>query len=200
MQQSPRAGAAHSYSNEVEALTEKIIACYRRTTAELVVIGGCLKKLKQIMPYKEYVAHVEGVLGMSATQAVRLISLFEKLDGRTNDVVLGAKPAVLYVLVESKAKDVDRLIDGREITLNGERKTVADLTLKEAKKLTAKKKYEPKWEIEREIATLFEEMIDECAFYILEAKAVKSIPNRSLLIAYVKEVQSCLAQLEKVLR
>ena len=193
-------GAEALRLREVEALTGRIMTCYRRTTSELMEIGHCLIGLKQIMPYKEFVSHVESRLGMSSTQAARLMSLYECFEGRTTEAVLSAKPTVLYVLAEAKSKELDQLVKGHELAIDGERKTLSSLTVKDARMLIQRKEQEPPFEFDRELATLCEEAIDEFSFYIVEAGNLKLVPNKPRLHAYVKEVRSCLVQLENILR
>lgn len=200
MQQTPKEGAAHFRSREVEALTEKIMACYRRTTSELIVVGQCLKEIKQLLEYKDFVTHVEDCLGMSMTQATRLILLFERYGSRPNQNILSAKPTVLYILAESKSEEVANLIRGHELKFEGKKKSVAELTVKDAKKLTAKKVVEAKFEFDRELATLCEEAIDEFSFFVAEAKFQRNLSNKAQLRSYVVEVKACLVQLENCLR
>lgn len=200
MQQSPTTGAAHLRSREVEALTEKIMACYRKTTSELIEVGRCISEIKKLLDYKEFVVHIEGRLGMSTTQAARLMALFERFGKNPNHAVLNAKPTVLYILAESNSEEIESLIRGREANVDGKRKSVKELSVKDAKKIAGKKQVELNFEFDRELATLCEEAIDEFSFFIAEAQNKVKVLNKANLRAYVQEVRSCLAQLENILR
>lgn len=200
MQQPPKLGAAHSHSKEVEALTQEIISAYRRTTEELIRVGRCLAQIKSLMSYQDYVRLLKERLRMSPSQSVRLIALYEKFHDTKNEDVLKAKPAVLYLLADANNSEVEKLISGKAVDVRGGKKLVAELSVKEAKKIVAKKEVEEPFEFDRCLASLLEEALDELTFFIVEAKALKNIPNKKYLREYIKEVKSCFAQLENILR
>lgn len=198
---------------EVKELTDKVKVVWRNSVQGIIVIGRCLNRLKEIMPRELYLKHIQEQFGMNEMHAHRLISVYKKFGNAASLNLLASKPSVLYLLATSENLDkVERLAAGEKILIGNQKKSIEEITVKEAlliKQTTVKKSVEltdkqidlKRAEVaHREIATFIERVDDLAKDLIRYKKSNIEIKEIGLIKQYIKDTIVCLKELDAILQ
>ncbi|AHI04980.1 hypothetical protein BDW_02360 [Bdellovibrio bacteriovorus W] len=187
-----------SSQKEAEILLQKIQLSYKKTLKSLIEVGGYIGRLRQILTRPQFQKSLKSI-GMSEIQASRLINLHIRFKDHQTDTVLKSKVSVLYLLASSKANqsEFNRLVEGRSVAIEGQRKTLPNLTVKEAVRLAkpvlrAKRRY-AEVSIDRAYITKLMEVVDSTQS-ILELHQRNKLKNGPFIKLQLKETMSCLKQ------
>lgn len=198
---------------EIKELTEKVKVVWKNSVQGIIVIGRCLSRLKEIMPREQYIKHIQEQFGMNEMHAFRLISVYKKFGNATSLNLLASKPSVLYLLATSENLDkVERLAAGEKILIGNQKKSIEEITVKEAmliKQTTVKKSVEltdkqidlkRAENAHREIATFIERVDDLAKDLIRYRKSNIEIKEVGLIKQYIKDTIICLKELDAILQ
>lgn len=173
----------------VSELTLKLKTHWKKSTEAVLEVGKCLHELKQLLPRKDFIAHVKKEIGISEKHAMRLIEVHLRFGKHQSKFVLGVQPTVLYQLAYSCSdRQVQALVDGKKIKVGGVYKTATQICTKDF--VPPKRKV--KIEIDREMATFFEEFQDGLNSFSRALKKRTSLKESVALKETINETIKCL--------
>lgn len=187
-----------SSQKEAEILLQKIQLSYKKTLKSLIEVGGYIGRLRQILTRPQFQKSLKSI-GMSEIQASRLINLHIRFKDHQTDTVLKSKVSVLYLLASSKANqsEFNRLVEGRSVAIEGQRKTLSNLTVKEAVRLAKPSLRAKRWNVatssDRAYITKLMEVADATKS-ILELHQRSKLKNEQFIKIQLEETVSCLKQ------
>lgn len=170
-------------------MTLKLKTHWKKSTEAVLETGKCLLELKQLLPRKEFIAHVKNEIGISEKHAIRMIEVYQKFGNCKTADLLKASPTVLYQLAYTGSEaQISALVSGNQIPTRNGNKNISQIKIKDI----SKTKRRPKVELERELATFFEEIQDNLSVFNSRLSLKKNIIERAALKTSALETSKCL--------
>ena len=92
---------------KVASETLKVKQNWKRTVDGILAIGCSLLKIKEMLPHKNFVDHIQENFGLNEMGAGRFISVYRRFGRASSGKVLRSKVSVLYLLANSP--DLDKV-------------------------------------------------------------------------------------------
>lgn len=170
----------------VSELTLKLKTHWKKSTEAVLETGKCLHELKQLLPRKDFIAHVKKEIGISEKHAMRIIAVYLKFGKSKCEQLLNSKPTILYQLAYvCTDSQLGAIIKGQAIQTASGKKSLPQLKVGD---LIRHKKIDHS----REIATFLEETQDEISRFEKIIVNRKILSNRMTLKESVTETMKCL--------
>jgi hypothetical protein len=199
------------YRKKIDQTTIEVRANWKRTVESILSVGKGLEKLKGLMPYKLYLAHIREEFGLNEAQGWRLVSVWQKFGNAKSTKVLEAKISALYLL--STAPDlrkVETLASGGKVLIGGKKKGIEEITVAEATKLRksngsfqepspAEQDRVQAETAHRHLCTLAEEVANWCGDIERIKKRGLEIKNVNMVKDYLREVALAASSVAKLL-
>ncbi|WP_041577223.1 hypothetical protein [Bdellovibrio bacteriovorus] len=184
-------------NQEAKALIDKIRLSYKKSLKSLIGVGGHLQRLRELLCRQEFQKAIKSI-GLSEIQASRLINLHTRFKDHQTKAVLGSKVSVLYLLASGQpSREVARLMVGQAVKIDGTRKTIDTLTVKDASHLSRPQRRIARRRIEvsndRLYVTRLEELNDQTSEIILLRRRNK-LKNHAQIKLVMEDAVKCLKQ------
>lgn len=182
--------------SQVVRLKNQIKSGWKKSVEGILEMADALSKLKRLVDHHTFLEILRSDCQMSYVQAQRLIKVQDRFSNSKSSRLLESKPSALYLLAASAdISTVETLARGGTVTIEGKRKTIDQLTVRDAARIKSasgpkrrpKKTYEP----HRDLATLCESLID-WQMEFQERRPKLEQKTKRLLRNYISEVTSCL--------
>lgn len=185
-----------STEKRVSELTQILRTHWKKSTEAVLEVGKCLHELKQLLLRKDFIAHVKKEIGLSEKHAMRLIEVYRKFGNHKSMDLLNARPTVLYQLAYTCSESqISALASGRRISTRNGNKNISQIKVGDI--CGPKKRL--KFELERDLATFFEETQDELSQFKKLILQKKNLNERAAIKATAKETMECLKELISVI-
>lgn len=173
----------------VLVLTQLLRGSWKKSVESVFETGKHLKELKELLPRKHFTAHIKSTIGLSEKHAMRIIAVYERFGKLRTDILLNAKPTVLYQLAYTCTdSQISALKQGHAIQTASGKKSISQLKVSDL----IKPKKIKKIELSRELATFFEETQDEISRFEKIITNRKPLIERLAIKETVKETMECL--------
>ena len=175
----------------VSELTLKLKTNWKKTTAAVLETGKCLHELKQLLPRKDFIAHVKKEIGISEKHAMRLIRAHSVFGNRKTAIVLSTKPTILYEVARViDEAQIDSLSRGRRVKIGGGSRSLGQIKTRD---LHRRPNYSQ--DLERKIVTCLEVFQDEIVQLQRLVRRHRLINNKIAVRASIQESVACLKNL-----